>query len=36
MAHVFKTPEKTTRISFTIFFFHPGEYWVDEVRLEEL
>lgn len=36
MAHVFTTPEKTTQITFTVFFMHPGEYWVDEVRIEEL
>ena len=36
LAHVFTTPEKTTQISFTVFFMHPGEYWVDEVRIEEL
>jgi hypothetical protein len=35
-SHVFTTPEGTQRISFTMFFHHPGEYWVDEVRLEEL
>jgi hypothetical protein len=36
VAHVFTTPEKTTEISCTIFFHHLGEYWVDEVRIEEL
>jgi hypothetical protein len=35
-SHVFTTPERTQHISFTMFFHHPGEYWVDEVRLEEL
>lgn len=34
--HVFTTPEGTSQITFTIFFHHPGEYWLDEVRLEEL
>jgi hypothetical protein len=34
--HVFTTPEATTQIGFTVFFHHSGEYWVDEVRLEEL
>jgi len=34
--HVFTTPPKATRISLTFFFPHPGEYWLDEVRLEEL
>ncbi len=34
--HTFTTPEGTTQISLSIFFHHPGEYWVDEVRLEEL
>ena len=34
--HVFTTPEGTTQIGFTLFFHHPGEYWVDEVRIEEL
>jgi len=33
-AHVFTTPPKTTRISFTMFFKHPGEYRLDEVRLD--
>ena len=36
MSHLFTTPQGTERISFTLFFHHPGEYWVDEVRLEEL
>ncbi|MEN6404105.1 MAG: hypothetical protein ABFD94_19345, partial [Armatimonadia bacterium] len=34
--HVFTTPEGTTQISYTMFFHHPGEYWVDEIRIEEL
>jgi hypothetical protein len=35
-AHVFTTPDKTTEIGCTVFFHHPGEYWIDEVRIEEL
>lgn len=34
--HVFTTPEGTTQISYTMFFHHPGEYWIDEIRIEEL
>ena len=26
----------TPQIGVTVFFHHPGEYWVDEVRIEEL
>ncbi len=36
LAHVFTTPDKTTQIGVTVFFHHPGEYWLDEVRIEEL
>ncbi len=36
LAHVFSTPPGTTRIGFTVFFHHPGDYLVDEVRIEEL
>ncbi len=35
-SHVFTTPEGARHISFTMFFHHRGEYWVDEVRLEPL
>lgn len=35
-AQTFTTPPNTVFISYTLFFHHPGEYWVDEVRLEEL
>ncbi|MDP6353772.1 MAG: DUF4838 domain-containing protein [Planctomycetota bacterium] len=34
--HIFKTPPGTEKISWTIFLHHPGDYWLDEVRLEEL
>ncbi len=34
--HVFTTPSRAVKIAFTLFFMHPGEYWVDEARLEEL
>ena len=36
MPHVFTTPPRTTQISFTLFFHHPGEYWLDEMRLEKM
>ena len=35
-SHLFTTPVRTERISLTLFFHHPGEYWVDELRLDEL
>ena len=34
LSHVFATPSGTTSISLTLFFHHPGVYWVDDVRLE--
>lgn len=34
--HVFTAPERATQISYTMFFHHPGEYWVDEIRIEEM
>lgn len=36
MPHVITTPPGTERIALTIFLHHPGDYWIDEVRLEEL
>ncbi len=34
--HFILTPEETKTISFTIFLQHPGEYKLDEVKIEEL
>jgi hypothetical protein len=34
--HVFTTPPSTAAITFTLFFHHPGQYWLDEVRIEPM
>ena len=34
--HLVQTPEGTKTISFTVFLHHPGEYLLDEVKIEEL
>lgn len=34
--HVFTTPPHTTQVSFTVFLHHAGDYWLDEIHLDEL
>jgi hypothetical protein len=34
--HVFRTPAGTAKVSVTVFLFCPGEYWLDDLALEEM